>query len=240
MTQPLPTRADEDWRYADLAALAPVWPPVEAAIVCAEAETRAEALVIEGAAPQPRALMITLAAGAALDLHVLNIATGYGRIAIDVTLGEGARFALGAVQIAGGAQTLELVTRVHHTSPDAVSRQVVRQVAGGKAVTNYLGRVMVARGANGTDGEQQVRAMLLNRGAAANARPELEIYADDVKCAHGCAIGELDRQALFYCASRGLPPATAKALLLRAFVAEALDGAPDLAERAAHALEAVL
>ncbi len=80
-------------------------------------------------------------------------------------------------------------------------------------------------GADGTDGEQSVRAMLLDRTATANNRPELEIYADDVKCAHGCAVGELDANALFYMAQRGLPPEDAKKLMLQAFVAEAFVGA---------------
>ncbi len=79
----------------------------------------------------------------------------------------------------------------------------------------------------GTDGEQSIRAMLLDRTATANARPELEIYADDVKCAHGCAVGELDAQGLFYLQSRGLPPAEAKKLMLQAFIAEAFVDAPE-------------
>jgi Fe-S cluster assembly protein SufD len=78
--------------------------------------------------------------------------------------------------------------------------------------------------------------MLLDRTATANARPELEIYADDVKCAHGCAVGELDPAALFYMASRGLPPAEAKRLMLQAFVAEAFVGAPDEERLTAAAL----
>ena len=85
----------------------------------------------------------------------------------------------------------------------------------------------VARGADGTDAGQSVRAMLLDRTATANAKPELEIYADDVKCAHGCAVGELDAQALFYMASRGIAPAQAKRLMLQAFIAEAFVGAAD-------------
>ena len=80
--------------------------------------------------------------------------------------------------------------------------------------------------------------MLLDRTATANAKPELEIYADDVKCAHGCAIGELDQQAMFYLASRGIPPSEAQTLLLRAFVAEVFDGAdPALETAALDALE---
>ena len=80
------------------------------------------------------------------------------------------------------------------------------------------------KGADGTDAEQAIRALLLNRGAVANARPELEIHADDVKCAHGCAVGELDEVALFYMAARGLDPATARGLMLQAFIAEAFLG----------------
>jgi Fe-S cluster assembly protein SufD len=85
--------------------------------------------------------------------------------------------------------------------------------------------------------------MLLDRTATANARPELEIYADDVKCAHGCAVGELDPQGLFYLAQRGLPPADAKKLMLHAFIAEAFVGADDeeaLTQAALDALDAVL
>ena len=103
----------------------------------------------------------------------------------------------------------------------------MRSVLAGQATGTYLGKVAVARGADGTDAEQSVRAMLLDRTATANAKPELEIYADDVKCAHGCAVGELDAAALFYLASRGLPPDEAKQLMLQAFVAEAFVGAAD-------------
>ena len=91
----------------------------------------------------------------------------------------------------------------------------------------YLGKVAVARDAQQTDSEQDVKAMLLDRSATANAKPELEIFADDVKCAHGCAIGELDAMSLYYLQSRGLPPAEAKKILLQAFVAGVFDGAED-------------
>jgi Fe-S cluster assembly protein SufD len=233
----LPTRRDEAWRYADLAALAPVWPITTETIVVAPGETAARSLVIDGAAVHD--IAVTLGAGARFTFHVLNAARGYGRVAIRVTLGRGAQFHLGAAQLAGGEQTVEIVTEVVHAEPDAVSRQVVRQVLTGKATGNYLGRVVVERGANGSDGEQSIRAMLLDRGATANARPELEIFADDVKCAHGCAIGELDKDGLFYLASRGLPPAAAKALMLQAFLAEAFVGAQDEDALTAAALAAL-
>ncbi|MFM5894338.1 MAG: SufD family Fe-S cluster assembly protein [Novosphingobium sp.] len=239
----LPTRKDEVFRYADLAALAPLWPVAVERIVVAAGEARTETIVASGDAATVRELAIVLEAGAAFDLRILSAGAAYGRIAVRAELGEGASFTLGAAQLANGAQTLEVVTEVHHLAPDAVSRQTVRSVAGGGASVNYLGKVKVARGADGTDGSQSVRAMLLDRQSSANAKPELEIFADDVKCAHGCAVGELDAQALFYMASRGLPPETAKRLMLQAFVAEAFVGAEDeeaLLVAALAALEAML
>ena len=237
----LPTRHDEAWRYADLAALETLWPVAPRTITVAPGETQAHSLVISDAAVHD--IAITLGAGAKLAFHVLNAAHGYGRVAMRVTLAAGAQFDLGVAQIAGGDQTVEIVTEVIHAEPDAVSRQIVRQVLAGQATGNYLGRVVVDRGAIGTDGEQSIRAMLLDRTATANARPELEIYADDVKCAHGCAIGELDAGALFYLASRGIPPAAAKALMLQAFLAEAFAGAANeeqLTVLALAALEAIV
>jgi Fe-S cluster assembly protein SufD len=239
----LPSRKDEDFRYADLDALAPLWPVAVERIALAPGEERALTLVETGDKPVARELAVTLAAGAKFDLRILSSASAYTRIAVCAELGAGAEFTLGAAQLARGEQTLEIVTEVHHAGPDATSRQTVRSVAGGTATVNYLGKVLVARGADGTDGSQSVRAMLLDRTATANAKPELEIYADDVKCAHGCAVGELDSAALFYMAQRGLPPETAKRLMLQAFVAEAFTGAADeeaLLAQAIAALEAML
>jgi Fe-S cluster assembly protein SufD len=214
----LPTRKDEDFRYADLPALAQVWP---------SGQRTALSLVETAATPIARELAIVVEAGAAFDLRILNAGSAYGRIAVRAELHAGARFTLGAVQLGGGEQRLELVTEVRHLGPDAQSRQIVRSVLGGSATGTYLGKVAVARDCNGTDSEQSVRAMLLSRMATANAKPELEIYSDDVKCAHGCAIGELDATALFYLAARGLPPEKAKQLMLQAFVAEAFAGSVD-------------
>lgn len=235
----LPTRKDEAFRYADLAALAPLWPVSVERIDVSAGESKALQIVHSGSAPLVRELAIVLAAGASFDLRILNAGDAYGRIAVRAELGAGASFTLGAAQLGGNGQTLEVVSEVTHAGPDAVSRQVVRSVAGSKAVVNYLGKVLVRKGADGTDGSQSVRAMLLDRTATANAKPELEIHADDVKCAHGCAVGELDAQALFYMAQRGLPPELAKRLMLQAFVAEAFTGAADEEALLAAALKAL-
>ena len=235
----LPTRKQEAFRYSDVAALAGVWPVTREEIRVAAGEEGQLVIVTPAGAAVARALSIKLAAGAKFDLRILNAAPLFGRIAVEVELGEGADFTLGAAQLGSGDQTLEIVTEVVHAAPNAVSRQLVRSVLAGRATGTYLGKVAVARGSIGTDSEQSVRAMLLERTATANAKPELEIYADDVKCAHGCAVGELDAQGLFYLQSRGLPPAEAKRLMLQAFIAEAFAGAPDEEELTGAALAAL-
>ena len=173
---------------------------------------------------QVRRVELTLHAGASASIFALNTASRYGRIELDVTLHEGADFQFDSANIGGGEATLEIVTVVRHVEPNATSRQTIRSVLGGKAAGSYLGKLAVSRGADGTDSVQSVMAMLLDRGATANAKPELEIYADDVKCAHGATVGELDAEQLFYAAARGLDPAGARALLLGGFVGGLWDG----------------
>lgn len=231
----LPTRRDEAWRYADLEAVARLWPlPAPERILVPAGESYARAIVQDkGGIHQ---IDLVLEAGAEAAIHVLNCGGDYGRIELNVTLHEGADFTLGAAQIGGDAQTLEIITTVTHAEPKATSRQMVRSVLAGQATGTYLGKVAVARGAQQTDSEQSVKAMLLDRTATANAKPELEIFADDVKCAHGCAIGELDPMALFYLQSRGLTPTDAQTLLLQAFISEVFEGAMDQEALQARAL----
>ncbi len=234
-TLTLPTRRDEDFRYSDLKALETLWPIMPEEIAVGAGEEGAMQVVLDGAAPVARHLVITLGKGAKYDLRVLSAGPAYGRFALDVRLGEGADFTFGAAQIATGAENLEVVTKVVHTGLNATSSQIVRSVLGGTSIGTYLGCIGVERGADGTDAQQSVRAMLLDRTATANAKPELEIYADDVKAAHGCAVGELDANGLFYLMSRGLPPVDAKRLMLQAFLAEAFVGASDADELTAAA-----
>lgn len=239
----LPTRKDEDFRYSDIDALRTVWPVVREDITVIAGLEESRQVIELGKGVVARHLDIRLERGAKLDLRVLTAGPAYGRIAIDVMLADGAEFMLGTAQLATGSETLEIVTEVTHAEGNATSSQIVRSVLGGHATGTYLGRVAVARGADGTDAEQSVRAMLLDRTATANARPELEIFADDVKAAHGCAVGELDAMGLFYLMSRGLPPAEAKRLMLQAFIAEAFTGAPgeaQLCEAALARLEGML
>lgn len=230
----LPTRRAEEWRYSDIDAVATVWPvPAPERIVVGAGETASRALLQDAAndAVIVRDHVVEIGAGGALSVHLLNIGGRLGRVTFDVTLREGASFDLRAAMIGGEDQTLEIVTRLTHAEPDAISRQTVRSILGARATGTYLGKVAVARGAQRTDAEQSVKAMLLDRTATANAKPELEIFADDVKCAHGATVGELDKAALFYCASRGIEPAAARRLLLQAFIAGLFDDLANEAER---------
>lgn len=230
----LPTRRDEAFRYSDVDALARVWPVAAERIHIGAGESLEHAIVnlTDAEDVVVRHLEIVLEPGAKCALRVLNAGGRLGRISLDVTCRAGSDFYLGAVQLGSGNQTVEIVTTVRHAEPGATSQQVVRTILAGGATGTYLGKVAVARGADGTDSEQDAKAMLLDRLSSANAVPELEIYADDVKCAHGCAIGELDRQGLFYLAARGLPPAEAKALMLQAFVGTVFDGQDALMDAA--------
>ena len=229
----LPTKHDEAWRYSDIDALAQVWPIATETISVAAGESAHRQLIrnATGSNVEVHDFAISVETEATLDLHILNAGGAYGRFALDVTLGEGATFHLGGVQIGGGTATLEIVTTLRHVAPSAVSRQIVRSVLGEKATGTYLGKVAVARDAQHTDSTQSVKAMLLARTATANAKPELEIFADDVKCAHGAAVVELDAQALFYLMSRGIPPVDAKRLMLQAFIAEVFVDVDDDAAR---------
>ena len=126
----------------------------------------------------------------------------------------------------------------HHAEPNGQSHQLWRAVAADRSTASLAAAVEVARHAQKTDGEQSLRGLLLQRTATVNLKPELEIFADDVKCAHGATVGELDARALFYMESRGIAPSRARALLTRAFVADALDRIGDETVRAAFEADA--
>ena len=147
--------------------------------------------------------------------------------------GEQAFAEAGGALLGRARQRHDAAFVVRHAAAHGQSRQIWRAVADEQAVTSAAARVEVARHAQKTDGEQSLRGLLMARTAAVNLKPELEIFADDVKCGHGATVGELDKASLFYCASRGIPPREARAILTRAFVADALARIGDEAVRAA-------
>lgn len=231
----LPTRKLEGWRYADLKAVEALWPPPPARLISVPAgQTREDVLrITEGGIHD---LRVELGAGAGLRLALLVQSESYARVAVEAHLKAGASLDLGGVLLGDGDTVQEIVTDVRHDEPGATSQQRVRVVIDERATGTYLGRIAVARDAQQTDAAQSARALVLKRTATANLKPELEIFADDVKCAHGCTVGELDKAALFYLQSRGVPKPQAEGLLTRAFVADAFAGLEDSATR--EALEA--
>ncbi|HEX8654679.1 MAG TPA: SufD family Fe-S cluster assembly protein [Allosphingosinicella sp.] len=174
--------------------------------------------------------------GERATLIAISLAAGGSDTRIDGRLllaGEAAYAEVGGALLARGTQRHDANLVLRHGAPGGTSRQLWRSVADDRAVCSVAARVEVARGAQKTDGEQSLKGLLLSRTATVNAKPELEIFADDVKCAHGATVGELDRDALFYMASRGVPEAEAKALLTRAFVADAIERIGETAVRGA-------
>lgn len=220
----LPTRRDEAWRYADIDAISRIG--VEALgkwqeIAVPARETWRECAVMGGNAPQLRRIRIALGEGARAEMFAANLGHDYTRLEIEVTLGKGAHFEFGGVTIGGGDAVREFVTTTIHAEPEATSNQTVRSVHWGTGTGNFLGEIKVARHAQKTDAAQDFKGLLLEAGASANAVPQLEIFADDVKCAHGATVGQLDEAARYYMAARGLSPQQAQRLLVQAFVGDA-------------------
>ncbi len=165
-----------------------------------------------------------LAAGAFYDFFVLVRDGGLTRCEKDVVLaGELAGAHLTGAALLRGAAHADMVVRVSHDAPHGTSRQIFKNVLDDKARGVFQGKIYVAKGAQKTDGHQLSRALLLSDKAEMDAKPELEIYADDVKCSHGSAIGDLDEQEMFYLRSRGLSEKEARGMLVEAFVGELID-----------------
>jgi Fe-S cluster assembly protein SufD len=136
--------------------------------------------------------------------------------------GPRAHAALNAAQMLRGRQHADFTTIVSHDAPHGTSRQTVKNVLDGHARGVFQGKIEVARGAQKTDGYQMNQALLLSPDAEIDSKPQLEIFADDVKCSHGATVGELDADQLFYLTSRGIPRPEASGMLVRAFLGEAL------------------
>ena len=137
--------------------------------------------------------------------------------------GAGAEARLDGVYLLDGEQRGDLTSEVIHNHLGATTVQLTKGCVRGQARGVFQGRIIVNRGADGTDARMGHHALILSERAEVDAKPELEIYADDVSCSHGNTVGALDEEALFYMAQRGIPDAEARALLTEAFVGEVVD-----------------
>ena len=163
------------------------------------------------------------AQGAAFDSHSLSFGARLARNDIVTRFqGEGCETLLNGLFHVDGRRHVDHHTRIEHAHPRGTSREFYRGILDGAARGVFAGRIVVAPGAMRTDAQQRTDNLLLSPQAEADARPELEIYADDVKCAHGATVGQIDEASLFYLRSRGLDEAHARNLLTYAFATEAL------------------
>jgi Fe-S cluster assembly protein SufD len=153
--------------------------------------------------------------------------------------GEGAHLNANGLLLADAARHIDSRINVEHNAPNTRSRERYRAILADKARGVFNGRILVNQNAQKTVAELTNRNLLLNKGAEIDTKPELEIYADDVKCAHGSTTGQLDQNALFYLLARGIDKREARNLLVRAFAAELLTGisVPAIAERTQTALQ---
>jgi Fe-S cluster assembly protein SufD len=155
--------------------------------------------------------------------HFMTTGSKLSRTELQIALeGEGAQAHLSGVSVLGEAGHADITTRIAHAVGNTQSTQLFKIIAGGKSRGVYQGKISVAEGANGSDSRQTAKGLLLGERAEIDLKPELEILADDVKCAHGAAVGDLDPESLFYLRSRGLPEGEARALLMRAFLEDAV------------------
>lgn len=140
-----------------------------------------------------------------------------------VLAGAMAQCTINGAMLVRGRDHADTTTFITHAAPHGTSREIYKSVLAGKARAVFQGKILVKPGAQKTDGHQLSRALLLSDQAEMDAKPELEIYADDVKCSHGCTVGDLDADSMFYLRSRGLSLEDARAMLTLAFVHDILD-----------------
>ncbi len=165
-----------------------------------------------------------LAENSNFESFVLATGASFSRNQIEVKLeGKGASATLSGNYIMGGKQHNDNHIRVHHCAPLCKSRQSYKGVLDDSAHGVFQGKTLVERDAQNTDGSQLSRTLMLSRAAVMDAKPELEIYADDVKCSHGAVVGELDAEQIFYLRSRGIEENIAKSMLVNAFLNDNLD-----------------
>lgn len=168
---------------------------------------------------------VHMARDARFDAHALAAGGGLLRQDIDVLLqAPGAECSLRGLYTAGNGEHVDFHTRIDHQAPHCRSEEVFKGLAGGNGRAVFNGRVHVHPGAAKTDSAMTCANLLLSRKAEIDAKPELEIYADDVKCSHGATVGQLDEAQLFYLRARGVDEATARGLLMAAFARDALAG----------------
>lgn len=153
-------------------------------------------------------------------------------VKMDVRLaGEGAEADISGAYVCGGEEKVRISVDMHHDLPHCNSRQLFKGIAGGTSKVDFYGKIIVAQDAQRTEAYQENHNILLSDGAKVDTKPQLEIYADDVKCSHGATIGRLNEEEQFYMRSRGITLEDAKVLQMLSFIAPVLENIEDASRR---------
>lgn len=169
-------------------------------------------------------LRAILAQGAKLSLYVINIGSQLNRQEVDIELqGEESDFQLRVINLLSGQTHSDLTMTVRHVEEKSTSTEIIRNVVTDKAVGVFQGIIRVAQKAQKTDARMACNSLILSDEAEFNAKPELEIFADDVACGHGATVTNINHDYLFYLMARGIPFKTARALLIKGFISELID-----------------
>jgi len=192
----------------------------------------------------PRSIELT--AGQSCELTFVALPGVSADLSLRVAMnGEGAQAQIGGLYICSSDERLNINVDVEHNVPGCVSGQLFKGIVGGRAQASFYGRIVVAQDAQRTEAFQANHNILLSDEARVNAKPQLEIYADDVKCSHGATVGKLNEDEVFYMRSRGIPETEARYLQMISFLHPVLNGISDavlresLEERVSAALRAL-
>ena len=165
---------------------------------------------------------------AKLDMVLLVMPGVSCDIKLDVKLaGEGAEANIYGAYVCGGDERVKISVDMHHDLPHCNSRQLFKGIAGGTSRVDFYGKIIVAQDAQRTEAYQENHNILLTDGAKVDTKPQLEIYADDVKCSHGATIGRLNEEEQFYMRSRGISLEDAKVLQMISFIAPVIEQVPE-------------
>ena len=186
--------------------------------------------VYGGIAEVPRNIVVERCAR--VDVVVLILPGVSCDLHMNVELkGEGAEANVYGAYVCGADERVNVSVDMHHDVPHCNSRQLFKGIAGGSSKVDFYGKIIVAKDAQRTEAYQENHNVLLSDAARVDTKPQLEIYADDVKCSHGATIGRLNEEEQFYMRSRGISLEDAKVLQMISFIAPVLENIPDETER---------
>jgi Fe-S cluster assembly protein SufD len=168
-------------------------------------------------------LQATIGRSAAFSTHSISLGGALVRNDVNATLSEGSDATLNGLYIVNGTQHVDNHTLIDHAMPHGTSHELYKGILDGKAHAVFNGKIIVRKDAQKTDSKQTNKNLVLSDDAVVDTKPELQIFADDVRCTHGATIGQLDAEALFYLQSRGIGKGQARRLLTYAFAQDVVD-----------------